>query len=454
MAVLIVCVIAVAGSAMLNPPRASAHPLSTSAVLVDIGVDTVSGKLQLPIDRLAIALNQPLTRSVVEHTGEMDGVRRYVAAHVAVSDAAGGTPWQVSVTGGRVETIDGVDHVVFTTNFTPIGHALQDFDLHYDAIVEHLLSHRIFVAARHQGTQAYTAVGVIDWQTQTLTVATGGASTENGFWAAARLGIAHISSGADHLLFLLMLLLTAPLLASGGRWTMSNNMRRNGIRVVRIVTAFGMGHSITLALATLGYVDVPTRVVESLIALSIVVSAVHALRPLVHRGEVWIASGFGLMHGLAFAAGLNELDLNRTSLVVELVGFNLGIELTQLMVVALVMPSLMLFSRTCVYPSARILIACGGLALAIGWFGERTTVLTRNPLGAVSDTLAAHPLLIAAGLALASASTWAMPPLRSPGETAPSPLSGATGDVLRRLRSSTLDSPDRSSLRREERPAP
>lgn len=74
------------------------------------------------------------------------------------------------------------------------------------------------------------------------------------------------------------------------------------MRVVHVVTAFAAGHSITLALAAFGLISVPTRIVESLIAVSIAVSGVQAIRTLVRGGEAWVAGSFGLMHGLAFAA--------------------------------------------------------------------------------------------------------------------------------------------------------
>jgi hypothetical protein len=263
------------------------------------------------------------------------------------------------------------------------------------------------------GTETYTTVGLIDWESQTLTVPVQGATAEQGFLAAVQMGVKHIGEGADHLLFLVMLLLPAPLLARRGRWTRTNGFRRSCVRVVHVGTAFAIGHSITLALAALGYLSVPTRVVESLIALSILVSGVHAVRPIVRGGEVWIATGFGLMHGVAFAALIGQLDLSRGSLVTELLGFNLGIELTQLIVVALIMPSLMVLSRTRVYPTVRLALASFGIVLAAAWLAERTMLTTVNPLDGVSAALVEHPFTSAACLACVAAATWAVPRSRT-----------------------------------------
>jgi hypothetical protein len=398
---------------LLTPATAGAHPLSTTAVLLDIGSDQVTGQVQLPIDRLAIALDQPLTAAVVDQPAKLEELRRYVTGHVSATDAADSAAWAVEVMNGRVETIDDVDHLVYDLTLRPPDGHLRDFTLHYDAIVHHLLSHRIFVSSRPAGTDTYTVVGLIDWESQTLTVPARAPATEQGFLAAVALGVTHIAEGADHLLFLVMLLLPAPLLALGGRWVRTDDLRRSCFRVVHVVTAFAVGHSITLALAALGYVSVPTRIVETMIALSILVSGVHAIRPIVRGGEIWIATGFGLMHGLAFAALLGGLDLSRGSLLTELVGFNLGIELTQLIVVALVMPSLMVLSRTRLYPAVRTILAGSGIVLASAWLAERTTLITANPLEPISTTLVAHPLLAAAVLAGLAAAARAVPSLRN-----------------------------------------
>jgi HupE / UreJ protein len=413
-AALLLCVVAAGASLLLAPATAGAHPLSTTAILLDVGPDQVTGRVQLPIDRLAIAVDQPLTATVVDQPGKLEELRRYVTAHISGTDPTAGATWAVDVSDGRVETIDGVDHLVFDLALRPSSGNLRDFQLHYDAIVHRLVSHRIFVSSRAAGSEPYAAVGIIDWQSKTVTVPVGrGVATEQGFLAATRLGVEHIAEGADHLLFLVMLLLPAPLLARGGRWVRTDDLRRSCVRVVHVVTAFAVGHSVTLALAALGYLSVPTRIVESLIALSILVSAVHAIRPIVRGGEPWIAAGFGLMHGLAFAALLDQLDLSRSSLVTELLGFNLGIELTQLIVVALVMPSLMVLSHTLAYPTVRIALASLGVVLAAAWLAERTTLITSNPLVGISTAVVEHPIPVVAGLAGAAAATWAVPALRT-----------------------------------------
>jgi hypothetical protein len=211
----------------------------------------------------------------------------------------------------------------------------------------------------------------------------------------------HISDGPDHLLFLLTLLLPAPLLVSGSRWTGFAGVRQSLLQILRVVTAFTIGHSITLALAALGAVHVPTRPIEVLIAVSILASAVHALRPIFPGWEAGIAVFFGLIHGLAFASSIGELGLGRWQRVVSILGFNLGIETMQLIVVVATMPSLMLLSRTRLYPALRIV---GGLfagCAATGWILDRL-LNWHTSVDVFVDTLAHRAIWIAGALLLSS----------------------------------------------------
>lgn len=412
-AALIGCCLTACAALALVAGSADAHPLSTTAVLLDIGSDQVTGQVQLPIDRLAIALDQPLTATVIDQPAKLDELRRYVAAHLSATNVDDGAAWVVSTTGARVGEVDNVDHLLVDIRMRPPSGVVRDLTLHYDGIVHRLISHRILVSARPVGADTYTAVGVIDWQSQTVTVPAQNVTAQQGFLAAVTLGIHHIAEGADHLLFLLMLLLPAPLLAKRGRWGRAGDLRHQAWRTLHVVSAFAVGHSLTLALAALGYVSVPSRIVESMIAVSILASGVHAIRPILRGGEVWIAGGFGLMHGLGFAALLGQLDLGRGSLVVELLGFNLGIELAQLIVVALVMPSLVVLSRSGVYATVRTGLAVSGVVFAAGWLAERTTVIDVDPFESISTTLVSHPWAVPAALAFAAAVTMALRPRRT-----------------------------------------
>lgn len=220
-----------------------------------------------------------------------------------------------------------------------------------------------------------------------------------------RLGMRHIAEGTDHLLFLLVLLLPAPLLAVDGRWAATAGVRHSLLHIVGIVTAFTVGHSLTLTLAAMNVVHVASRPVEVLIAVSILLSAIHALRPIFPGREAWIAAFFGLIHGLAFASTLDRLGLSRWDRVAGILSFNLGIETMQMLVVVLVLPSLLLMSRTRSYAVLRVGGAVLASVAAVLWIAERTLNL-QTPADVVMSSIAHRGLILATLLFFASVVCW------------------------------------------------
>ncbi len=215
------------------------------------------------------------------------------------------------------------------------------------------------------------------------------------------LGMRHIADGTDHLLFLLVLLLPAPLTVSRRRWSGPVAPRDGLVRVLGIVTAFTVGHSITLGLAAVGGIAVPGRAVEVLIALSILVSAAHAWRPIFPGREAAIAGAFGLVHGLAFAATLDHLGVGRWERLAGTLAFNAGIEAMQVLVVAAVLPSLLMIGRSAAYVVVRIAGAAFAGAAALGWIIGRLFDAP-VPVDTVVDAVAAHGVAIALALLVAA----------------------------------------------------
>ena len=187
-----------------------------------------------------------------------------------------------------------------------------------------------------------------------------------------REGIWHIWSGCDHILFLLALLLPAVLRREAGGWGVVDHFRPALINVLKIVTAFTLAHSITLTLATLGVVRLPSRLLESTIAASVVVAALNNIRPiLAERGWI-VAFCFGLVHGFGFANGLIDLGLARQTLAVALVGFNLGVEIGQLAIVAAFLPLSFGLRSSWVYQRLTFRFGSAIIALlAATWMVER-----------------------------------------------------------------------------------
>ncbi len=194
-------------------------------------------------------------------------------------------------------------------------------------------------------------------------------------------GAFHIWIGYDHILFLLSLLLPAVLIFS--KVSSANSKRVTDIQpapsfmaalkeVLKVVTAFTLAHSITLSLAALGVVSLPSRWVESAIAASIIVAAVQNIRGVVDSKRWVMAFGFGLIHGFGFASVLADLGLPQNALITALVGFNVGIEGGQLAIVAVFLPLAFWLRKTKFYQVNVFKWGSGLIALlALYWFVQR-----------------------------------------------------------------------------------
>lgn len=172
------------------------------------------------------------------------------------------------------------------------------------------------------------------------------------------LGVEHILTGYDHLLFLVALLVV-----TARFW-----------RLFTVVTAFTVAHSLTLALAWFGVIDLPTRLVESLIALSIVYVAIENILDK-GAGHRWLlAAGFGLVHGLGFYRVLRDLDQGESGVITTLLSFNLGVEAGQLVIVAVLYAPLIWWAQQQWYRRSAIAGSAVILAIAGWWLIERVFI--------------------------------------------------------------------------------
>ena len=187
-------------------------------------------------------------------------------------------------------------------------------------------------------------------------------------------GAKHIWEGADHLLFLLTLLLPGLMLtirvpdASGPQ----PSNRAAGKFALKVITAFTVAHSITLACSVFGWVQLPDKFIESMIALSIMISAVLNLQKRFHISHWKLAFLFGLIHGMGFANGLKELGLSSNYFLETLFAFNLGVELGQLSAVILVAVPVLLLARQA-EAKQRVLKygSIGVLLMSMVWLAQR-----------------------------------------------------------------------------------
>ncbi|OWQ48281.1 hypothetical protein CDL60_06805 [Roseateles noduli] len=194
----------------------------------------------------------------------------------------------------------------------------------------------------------------------------------HGLASIFRDGVHHIWIGIDHVLFLVVLLLPAVLSREAGQWRPAPAWRPALWSVFGVVTAFTVAHSITLALAVFEVLNPPSRWVESLIALSVLLAALNNLRPVLVETRWRLTFLFGLVHGFGFANALKDLGLARSELAAPLVLFNLGVEAGQLAIVAVLVPLAWAARRWRGYP--RWVLGAGSAivaSIAIVWLVER-----------------------------------------------------------------------------------
>lgn len=403
-------VICALGLSTAAAAKASAHVVPTSSLQLDIEQDHINAVLLIPLTDVDSATGIDLadqTQSAV--TTNAAAIRQYLRSHFTPSTDSG-QAWTVGIgslavdQAGNAATTGLYQQLRTTVTLSPpAGSADRSFNLGYDAIVDKVATHVVIVTVtsdwRRPGLSPYQ-IGTVKRDTVTNTVQplhidVGTGSTYRGFLSMVALGMQHIEEGTDHQLFLLALLLPAPLLASRRRWGTPVTPRQAVRRIATITMAFTLGHSVTLALGVLG-LPVPQKTIEAAIAVSILVAAVHAIRPLFPGREAFVAASFGLVHGLAFSETLRQLNLTGSQLVLSLLGFNVGLEAMQLIVVTVVLPPLIMLARAERYRTLRIVAAAATAVAALGWLGQRIGIA--NPVADLADQLGVISVPIAIAL--------------------------------------------------------
>ena len=302
-------------------------------------------------------------------------IAAYALARLAVR--ADGAACRIEAGAQQIDThTDGAYTVLPLNVACPAAAAAKKLDIEYRLFADLDPQHRGLLSLTLQPGTTRTAVLGPQAAVQSFDAARPNRWRQ---WADyVREGVWHIWIGLDHILFLVSLLLPAVLVLAGrpprsaAGFAPVERFAPAAWEVLRIVTAFTVAHSITLSLATLGLVELPSRAVESVIAASVVVAALNNVWPL-FTGRRWaVAFGFGLIHGFGFASVLSDLGLPGDALLLALFGFNVGVELGQLAIVAVFLPLAFALRRTALYRKG---IVVGGSVvialLAAVWFVER-----------------------------------------------------------------------------------
>ena len=355
---------------------AHAHKPSDSYLALTVNADKVAGQWDIALRDLdfAIGLDQDGDGQLTwdEIRARHAAIAAYAQQHLALSNAQGPCPISIGE-----QLID---------QHTDGAYSVLRFEAACPATVTSLsIDYRLFAELdpQHKGllrlTQGgVTSTAIFDPAHARQTLAPAAPDRWRQFSAYVKDGVWHIWIGFDHILFLLSLLLPAVLLAAP-----ANNLRGAFIDVLKVVTAFTLAHSLTLTLASLSLVSLPSRFVESAIAASVVVAALNNIFPLFRGKRPLAAFVFGLIHGFGFASVLIDLGLPKGALLASLLGFNLGVEIGQLCIVAVFLPLAFWLRKSWFY--RRLLVAGGSgviAVLAAVWFVERAFEVQAPAMGA------------------------------------------------------------------------
>jgi hypothetical protein len=352
---------------------AAAHTLSVAHV--DVTANTSKGGAVVDVDlalrdlALTIPLDLDGDNAITwsELSTQQPALESLITKGVILSAPSGSCTLHPRVLG--IRNYDGIPYAGM--EFTTDCNVVPGMTVRYDLIFEQDPAHRVLLAWR-TGTAVQTDILHAGNRSSSMGSTGSGNNGSNTFLQFLNEGVHHILGGLDHLAFLLALLLPAVLVWHSGQWKPAARVVDSLRSVAGIVTAFTLAHSVTLSMAALGVIHPSARMVEVVIALSVLVAAVNNIRPVI-TGRVWVvALVFGLIHGLGFARALQDLGLPKGQELLALVGFNLGVEMGQLSVVVLVFPVLASLRRQPWYPRIAMPALSVLIALAaLYWISQR-----------------------------------------------------------------------------------
>ena len=320
---------------LLSSP-ALGHKASDSYLSLTLDGARISGQWDIALRDLDYALSLDTNDDGALTWGEVRTQHAEIAAYARshLSLAMAGDPCPMEVTGQLIDQHSDGAYSVLRFHATCPHRADRlsvDYRLLFDLDPQHKGLLRL-----SQGQ--YTQSAVFSPQDPVRSFVSGSTNLWRSLMDYAGSGVWHIWRGFDHILFLIALLLPAVLQRAQDGWRGVSHWRPALIDTLKIVSAFTVAHSITLSAATLGLAHLPSRLVESVIAASVILAALNNIFPLL-PAQRWVVAGvFGLIHGFGFASVLTDLGLPPGALASALVGFNLGVELGQLALVSVFLP--------------------------------------------------------------------------------------------------------------------
>lgn len=398
-------------------PAAEAHTTEQPYLYTFIGEGSIDGRLEYSIgdvdDVLGLSLDGDDAEIEATLRDNAEALRAYAADHMSIG--ADGERWPITF--GRVDLFrEGPGDLAFAVVqyevAVPVAKVPADLDISFDPFFSEvdgrdglLLITGGYESGEFTSDKEILVTYTSDSRDQNVDL--GERGQWQNFTASITLGIDHIKTGPDHILFVLALLLPSVLIFAAG-WHPVDGFGSALWRVLKIATFFTLAHSITFTLAGMGWLPTPpSKIVETIIALSIAAAALHNLKPIWPNREWGLSFAFGLFHGMGFASLVSDLDISRSSQLVSLIGRNVGIEIGQVVVILVLFPGLFLLRRTPVYPPFLAISSVALAVLAMLWSTERVFEVDLGTDGIV-DGFASVPAgyYLAAAFTVAAASAY------------------------------------------------
>ena len=367
--------------------NADAHKLGESYLFLSIDNQTIEGRVEITLSDLDNAIrldkNNDGKISQEELDSEISLVKSYVSERIKLGTDQ--SPYRIRLTTHEIGKYNLGKYALIYFYVEDLEEIPQVLDVDYALLFDIDPNHRGLLVIENN-----SITGIADnerivslifspkHQRQKLELTS--SSRTHAFLAFIGQGIWHIWIGIDHILFLMALVLPSVLTREGNHWEPVSNFRSALIRVVKIVSLFTIAHSITLSLAALGLIQLPSRLIESVIAVSVVLAALNNIYPIFADRGWLIIFGFGLFHGLGFATVLGHLGLRQSSLVLSLLGFNLGVEIGQIAIICIAFPVFYVLRLLKQFYSNVVLRFGSSVValIALLWFIERAFKL--NPI--------------------------------------------------------------------------
>ena len=370
---------------VMNASVVNAHELSSGYLTLSAGEEnTYSGELLLKPDDIGQVAgldtngNGALTWGEIHQNQPL--LERYITKVLSIR--VDDSPCEINLSMPNIRSVSGDSYLV-----SPIQVMCESdgtLGIHYDGIFEHSPTHKLLVnvnLADQSGSRLQSSsksssdntsvTSVLDTDSRSVTFDASTTSLTALFISLVYEGVWHIFIGIDHILFLVATLLTVNLVREHKQWQKEPSTSRILKHTVILVSAFTLAHSITLTATALNFIALDSRLVELGIAISVLLTALNNIYPLIVRLGI-ITFAFGLLHGMGFASVFADLNAQSNNLVLSVVAFNIGVEVGQLAIVAVLLPLLLWLRHFAFYAKTLMPLLSSIIAIiAINWTIQR-----------------------------------------------------------------------------------